>query len=59
MAVENGESISVFVRVKKDRYAHLKRKAKKNPHNKHEFIATEIQALIDKDFEDAKQKSRD
>jgi hypothetical protein len=56
MAHKNNESVAVLVRVKniasKPHYAHLQKKARRNRKgNPHAHVGTEINALIEADFE--------
>lgn len=54
MAIENTESVQRGVRVKRAHDEHLVRKAKGNKDNPHNQVATEINLLIEADFESAK-----
>lgn len=56
MAKENGKSRERLVRVPIPYDDHLIEKSKGNPKNPHNYVATEINALIKRDFESARKK---
>lgn len=53
---ETPKSIGTFIRISVDHHAHLVRKSKNNPDNKHNFVQREINDLIAEDFERMKKR---
>ena len=52
----NSESEMICVRVKIPKVEHLRKKAFDNPNNPHNHVATEVNRLIDSDFDKSQMK---
>lgn len=50
MVAINGKSVQKGIRIPKEHYAYLVKKATRNPENRHNNISTEINLLIEADF---------
>jgi hypothetical protein len=55
MPVSNSESVQLSVRIKKMHHKFLEEKARVNPKNDHRHVGTEVNFLIEADFNRAQK----
>ena len=58
MSTETKKSEQVAIRFPIDHTKYLKQKAKDNPSNTHNYVATEVKALVAADFERAQRSKK-